>query len=104
MDLQKNSIKLFLVSFVFSVFLGVTSPSYALEADQYRIWKQGLDAIDDSTVPTNTFLNSELQEFLQHKVRSRKAWQNPESCYEVAHKYMRYIRPTFFKDNLNYHW
>ncbi len=86
------------VAFGIGLFLPKTV--WSLEADQYRIWQQGLDSIEDSTVPTNVFLNSEMQTFLAKKVASHAAWQKPEACYTVAHQYMRHIRPSFFKDNL----
>lgn len=88
------------LGFFFCVGMCLSQPAWSLEADQYRIWQQGLDVIQDSTQPANVFLNNEMQSFLTTKVAKHTAWQKPEACYTVAHKYMRYIRPSFFKDNL----
>lgn len=85
---------------VFCAALFLPQKAMSLEADQYRIWQQGLDSIQDSTIESNEFLNDEMQEFLTKKVKTHSSWQKPEACYDLAHKYMRHIRPSFFKDNL----
>ncbi len=67
----------------------------ALEADQYQIWKNL--SLPDSTDVVNQYLNEELQTFLSTDINKR---YHSLSCFDVAQKFMFYIRPHFFLDRL----
>lgn len=77
-----------------------TTPARALEADQYRLWKAGLNSIQDSTQITNDFLNQELKLYLNQKSVLKNRINTPEACLDVAYGYMQHIRPNFFRDKL----
>jgi len=94
--------RLYHMIFIVGVLL-FSCPAFGLESDQYRIWKQGRDAVQDSTQAANVFLDQTLQQFLQEKARKKSSWQKPESCLEVSHGFMNFVRPNFFKDRLKTH-
>ena len=86
--------RIFFISVALCFFCsGITS--YALEADQYRIWNK-ID-LQDSTDAVNRYLNEDLREFLRDKVNDA---EDDRSCSDVAYKFMKYIRPHFFLDRL----
>ena len=84
---------------IFIIFCVIVSTitsvsSFALEADQYKLWERSED-LKDATEAVNTTINNLLTEYYVKRVKNKKV-----ACEVVAARFLRYVRPNFFKDRL----
>lgn len=78
----------FLIIFFLTVF--ISSAAYALEADQYWLWKTDMQQ-KDASLEINTWINRNLDIFLDKKINSN---DKKFECSELPVKYFRYLRPN----------